>query len=251
MKDKSSCYLFSLLYLLQPLDVGCFSILKRSYERHVEQLSSRGINYIDKSEFLPFYQQARAEALHEKNIRSSFAATGLVPYELDRVFSILQTQYHTPSPQLHPAQLAQVPRVVKKPHNITQLQHQTELTKQYLTRRTQSPPSSTERAVNQLIKGRELAMHNAVLLTDEYKKVLAENQRQKRKRVQKRTFIAKGGVLSDTEAQDLIEKGNNSRTEVAENAQSRVQQRAPRKCSLCSSLVHTARTCPERQATIP
>jgi hypothetical protein len=42
-------------HLLQPLDVGCFSVLKRSYGRLVEQKMSLGVNHIDKQEFLPLY----------------------------------------------------------------------------------------------------------------------------------------------------------------------------------------------------
>ena len=42
-------------HLLQPLDVGCFSALKRSYGRSVERLISLGVNHIDKQEFLPLY----------------------------------------------------------------------------------------------------------------------------------------------------------------------------------------------------
>ena len=234
-------------HLLQPLDVGCFSVLKQSYGRYIERLINRGVNHIDKLEFLPLYQQARSEALHEKNIRNSFAATGLVPYEPDRVLSTLHTQIYTPSLQLSPqTQLAQI---AETPYNITQLQHQTELIKQYLKRRTQCPPSPTERALNQIVKGCELAMHGAVLLANENEKLRVENQRQKRKRVQKRSLIAKGGILSSAEAQNLIEKGEDSQMQVVEDRQSGAQQRAPRKCSLCSSLEHTARTCPERQST--
>jgi hypothetical protein len=35
-------------HLLQPLDVGCFSVLKRSYGRLVELKMSLGVNYIAK-----------------------------------------------------------------------------------------------------------------------------------------------------------------------------------------------------------
>jgi hypothetical protein len=51
-----------------------------------------GVNHIDKQDFLPFYQLARHEALREANIRSGFAAIGLVLYEPNRVLSILHTQ---------------------------------------------------------------------------------------------------------------------------------------------------------------
>jgi hypothetical protein len=103
-------------HLLQPLDVSCFSVLKRSYGRLVEQKMSLGVNHIDKQEFLYLYQQARAEALHENNLRAGFAATGLVPFEPNRVLSLVHTQYHTPSPQLLPQEQDWA---LETPHDIT------------------------------------------------------------------------------------------------------------------------------------
>ena len=85
-------------HLLQPLDVGCFSALKRFYGQEVEQLMGIGISHIDKQEFLQLYQQVRPKALHSANIQSSFAATGLVPYNLSRVLTLLNAQLCTPSP---------------------------------------------------------------------------------------------------------------------------------------------------------
>jgi len=90
------------LHLLQPLDVGCFSVLKQSYGRLVEQLMGHGVNHIDKREFLPLYRQARQVALHQNNIQAGFVATGLVPYSPDRVLAQLHTEYQTPSPQRCP-----------------------------------------------------------------------------------------------------------------------------------------------------
>jgi hypothetical protein len=235
-------------HLLQPLDVSCFSVLKRSYGKLVEKQMSLGVNHIDKQEFLLLYQQARTEALHEKNIRSGFAATGLVPYDPNRVLSFLHIQFRTPSPE--PCSEIQSIWTAKTPRDITQLQNQTELLKQYLKRRTQSPPSPAERAIDQIIKGCQLTMHSAVLLVDQNEKLQAENKRQKRKREQKRTFLTKGGVLSGAEAQALIENGESSRTEVVEAEPSGVRRRAPSKCSLCSSLEHNARTCAKRQRTV-
>ena len=42
-------------HLLQPLDVGCFSVLKRSYGRLVEKQMGLGVNHIDKQDFLSLY----------------------------------------------------------------------------------------------------------------------------------------------------------------------------------------------------
>ena len=235
-------------HLLQPLDVGCFSVLKRSYGRLVEKQMGLGVNHIDKQDFLSLYQQARIEALHTKNVQSGFVATGLVPYEPDRVLSLLHAQFHTPSPQLRPQ--IQPVWTVETPHDITELQNQTALITQYLKRRTQSPPTPTQKAIGQLVKGCQLAMNSAILLASQNEQLQIENQRQKRKRSQKRSYVARGGVLSGAEGQSLTENRENSRTEVVEDVPSEVRQRAPPKCSLYSSLEHNARSCPERQRII-
>ena len=93
-----------------------------------------------------------------------------------------------------------------------------------------------------------MAMHNAVLLARP--KRVAENQRQQRKKVQKRLYIAKRGVLSGAEGLGLIEKRDSSQNNSPADVQQEVRQRAPSKCSLCSSLEHNARKCPERQSTV-
>jgi hypothetical protein len=231
-------------HLLQPLDVACFSVLKRSYGRCVEQLMSLGTNHIDKQDFVPLYIEARAEALHQKNIQSGFAATGLIPYDPDRVLSLLNTKLRTPSPQ--PQLQDSIAWTTETPHNIIELEYQTKLIKQYLKQRTQSPPSPTEQALNQLVKGCQMAMHNAVLLARENEKLHVENQRQKRKRAQRRSYIQRGGALTGAEAQICIRNNKNRPAEVAENTQSGIRQRAPPKCSICALFEHTARTCSER-----
>ncbi|USP76146.1 plasma membrane calcium-transporting atpase 2 [Curvularia clavata] len=42
-------------HLLQPLDVGCFSPLKRVYGREIEELARQGVYHIDKIDFLTVY----------------------------------------------------------------------------------------------------------------------------------------------------------------------------------------------------
>jgi hypothetical protein len=234
-------------HLLQPLDVGCFAALKRSYGRLVEELMGCGVNHIDKHEFLPLYNQARHAALHQDNIRAGFAATGLVPYSPDRVLSQLHAEYQTPSPQRCPPSNASW--AAKTPHNIAELQKQTALLKGYLRRRTHSPPSPTEQALSQLVKGCEMAMSSAVLLASENEKLCMENQRQKKKRAKKRKYIAKGGVLSGAERASRAQAVQEGAAEGAAAGPAERRQRALPRCSLCESLEHNARTCPRRQAT--
>ena len=96
------CMLAHLLYLLQLLDIGCFSVLKQLYGNLIEQIIAYGINHINKYEFLLLYRQARQVVLYRNNIQVGFAATGLVPYNPDRVLSLLYTEYQILLPQRRP-----------------------------------------------------------------------------------------------------------------------------------------------------
>ena len=266
------CMLPHSSHLLQSLDVDCFSVLKQAYRRLVEQIMGNGVNHIDKCEFLPLYRQARQAALHQNNIQAGFAATGLVPYNPDRVLAQLHIEYRTLSPQRPQSNASWA---VETPHNIAELQQQTALIRRYLKQRTHSPPSPTEQALTQLVKSCEMAMSSAVLLASENKKLQVENQRQKRKRATRRTYIARESVLSGAEGASRAQKEVVEAMEAAEavkaaraakaakaaeaakaakaaeaaKAVTEWQRRAPSKCSMCSSTEHTARTCPTREAT--
>ena len=121
--------------------------------------------------------------------------------------------------------------------------------KRYLKRRTYSPLSLIEQALSQLVKGCEIAIVSAVLLISENKKLRIENERQKKKRAKKRTYIARGGVLSGAEGASRAQAAQEGAVERAAEAAVKRPQRAVRKCSMCKSTEHTARTCPRRQAS--
>ena len=80
-------------HILQPLDVGCFSPLKRLYGQRIINKVQNGINTVDKTEFLYIYPTVHYHALSSSNIQSSFAATGLVPFSPDRILSKLHIPF--------------------------------------------------------------------------------------------------------------------------------------------------------------
>ena len=80
-------------HLLQPLDVGCFSPLKQAYSHLVENKAQLGSNHINKLNFLEAYPQAHIEAFKHETIKNSFAASGLVPFRLERVLEKLHESY--------------------------------------------------------------------------------------------------------------------------------------------------------------
>ena len=88
-----------------------------------------------------------------------------------------------------------------------------------------------------------------MLLAEENRQLRRENERQKKKRAQKKTYIARGGVLTIQEGRDLCQNATIVTESGVAYQEATVRTRAPRKCSMCYSLEHTARTCPERQAS--
>jgi hypothetical protein len=86
--------------LLQPLDVGCFNIIKKAYGQLVQQKLRLGVNHIDKHGFLNNYPAVRIVAYKITNIESAFAGAGLVPLDAHRVLDKLDIKLrtHTPGP---------------------------------------------------------------------------------------------------------------------------------------------------------
>ncbi|EDN08103.1 conserved hypothetical protein [Histoplasma mississippiense (nom. inval.)] len=226
-------------HLLQPLDVSCFSPLKKAYRRQVEKQMQLGINHIDKEEFLTLYPAAHMEALNENNIKSGFKATGLVPYDPEQVLSRLNTQMHTPTPP-GTSHSSQASWATATPHNVRQVDLQAKKIKGYMQHRTQGSSSPTNRAMNQLIKGCQMAMCSAAILAKENKELRAANEKQKRKRGKGRTYIAQEGVLRVEEGIDRVRSVNEQENEKVEVSDSQPRKRAAPRCSICGTIGHTA-----------
>jgi hypothetical protein len=77
-------------HILQPLDVGCFSLLKRAYKKQVGALVNSSINKIDKLSFLAAFTAVYQHVFLSENIKAGFRATGLVPLDPGVVLSKLE-----------------------------------------------------------------------------------------------------------------------------------------------------------------
>jgi hypothetical protein len=98
-------------HVLQPLDVGIFSPLRQFYGQEVEDFTRANSPYssIGKGDFYPMLSRVRRRAFTEKNIKSAWRATGLIPFNRLRVMSDpdLQSAIHLSAlaekrPGLHP-----------------------------------------------------------------------------------------------------------------------------------------------------
>ena len=225
-------------HLLQPLDVGCFSPLKRAYGHEIQELARQGVYHIDKIDFLTAYTRIRPAVLTQQNIQAGFQATGLIPPCLERVLSSL-TVVRTPSP---PGTTADnnVAWTAETPRTIAQLKKQAQHVKDLLYRQSQSP---TSQAIRQLVKGCQLAINSATILAEENRKLRTASQRQRRRRDQRRQYIARGGALQAQQGQQLAIEAERVVAEVEQAQATQGRQRAPPTCTKCHIQGHTRTQC--------
>jgi hypothetical protein len=131
-------------HLLQPLDVSCFSPLKRAYSREIESLIRNHINHITKLKFLPAVKAAYDRSFTPANIRSAFQGAGLVPYQPDAVLSKLDVQLRTPTP---PA-LTDVLWEARTPGNVRELEAQSTLIRERVRKHKSLSPASIIEAID-------------------------------------------------------------------------------------------------------
>jgi hypothetical protein len=81
---------------LQPCDVGVFAPLKGFYRDEADRLFRGGANTVGREHFASLYSPAREKAFTKRNITAAWAASGLFPFNPDRVLR------HTPKPLAQP-----------------------------------------------------------------------------------------------------------------------------------------------------
>ncbi len=112
-------------HLTQPLDIGCFSILKRAYGRQIETFIKAHINHIMKVEFFLAFIAVYKESMTAQNAQARFRRAGLVPFDPQAVLSKLDVRLRTPTPR--PSIANSNPRISQTPSNPTEALSQSTL----------------------------------------------------------------------------------------------------------------------------
>src|SRR5437773_8833756 len=102
-------------HVLQPLDVGVFSALKRAYRRYLADLAMlTDSSPIGKLNFLRCYVKARTDGISENNIKAGFRGTGIWPRNKVKALSSRQVvapkRPLTPEPTQAPSFGIQTPK---------------------------------------------------------------------------------------------------------------------------------------------
>jgi hypothetical protein len=164
------------LYLLQPLNIGYFSILKHFYGQTIQDLAYIGSTDIKKLDFLHLYPTTHTATYTTSTITSSFMASGIIPYTPKIVLSKLKV--HPPSPTLPPSRSSTSSHkfIPHTPSKAINFRHQAASIKRLLEYRDISPNNDIYQQLEQTTKGTQLLTNQLIILTTTYKRIIAENR---------------------------------------------------------------------------
>ena len=227
-------------HLLQPLDVGCYSPLKKAYGAELSGLARQRITHIDKVEFLRAFRAAHDAVFRQENILSSFRGAGLVPFNPQAVIDKLDVKLRTPTP---PAP-DYTPWESKTPRTAKEFDSQSILVTNKMRARAGSSPNSLQEGVLQLVKGSREIAHQIALMRSEISELRKSNEALTQRKARKRKYIQSGGSLTFDEALQLIPPEVTRRQEVSRESLDGVRP-APRqrRCKRCGESGHNVRTC--------
>jgi hypothetical protein len=233
-------------HLLQPLDVRCFSPLKKAYSGEINQSSKARITHIDKTEFFLAFHATHNKVFKPVTIKGGFKGAGLIPFDREAVLSKLNVKIRTPTSRPGSPALP-APWVSQTPHNSTQAVSQSTLIKDRISRHEGSSPTPILAAVDRLEKGTQSLAHAVTLLTQETNSLREANAALSKRRRARKTYVQDGGALSTQEAKEIInekEKGKRPASEMAGSAEEAVCGRpTKRRCGNCGETGYNARTC--------
>ena len=236
-------------HLLQPLDVSCFAVIKQKYGQLVEQRMRLGFNHIDKVDFLTTFPEARTMAYKAETIRNGFAATGLVPFDPDRVYQQLTVQLKTPTPPPSRSSNSQS-SCLQTPQNPRQFKRQLTTIKRRISQHTESPLDSVDEVIDRMSKAYEMTTNSLMLLGKEVHDLRAAHEKEKQKRRRSRKQITHEQGITKEEAQMLvqsqIEASQSITTAPAEPdlPESQPPVRRQFRCSGCGIAGHKITGCP-------
>jgi hypothetical protein len=175
-----------------------------------------------------------------------------VPFEPNRVISKLNICLRTPT--LPPSQGSESSRnfTPKTPQTLKQLRQQASSIKALLCTGSQSPLSPSNRALDQLVKGCQLAIASATILAQENRDLRAENDKKKQKRSRSRRQIQSDEGFVVTEIQERREAPIEVPIAPAPpqlrqpSPPLQPRTRALPKCSWCGEIGHRITTCQNR-----
>jgi hypothetical protein len=243
-------------HLLQPLDVGCFGILKHFYGQYVQDMARVGTTHIDKLDFLDIYPAARAATFKASVITASFTGSGIIPYSPERVLQKLDIRPPTPTPPPSRGSASSREFVPHTPCKSVSFKRQISSIKRLIEQRLNMPDNTPdddlEQQLEQVNKGAQSLANQLAIITANYSRSMAENGRRQRKYALPNAQIAYEGGISVEDMQirlQLANETNMATSSAPPRAEGSANQRAPQRCGNCRGIGHKRNRCPLSDST--
>ena len=227
-------------HILQPLDVVCFSPLKRKYSQRVRDLARHHVFHIDKEGFLPAFKDAFFDVFTKENCQKAFKASGLVPIDAQVVLDRLDVRLRTPP---------EIPLTTealwqsKTPSNTHEFGAQSKLVSESFMR----SPVTARAGFSQLVKGAEVMLHQNVLLSSRITELEERLETITKRKARKRKRIQHGGTMEYGTASAQVATKASTASHKLKKARYKgdyeLAQPALRRCKNCGETGHNARTC--------
>jgi hypothetical protein len=236
-------------HLLQPLDVGCFSPLKKAYGDQIQHLMRTYIHHITKLEFLPTFNKAFNQAITPSNIQGGFRGAGLLPLDPEAVLSKLDIRLKTPTPPPIES-IITTPWQSKTPSNAFEISLQSDLIRNQIQQHQDSSPTLMLESLDRLAKGAQSVATYATLIKAQVADLEAANQALAARKKRSKQKIQKQGILTQAAGKALI-----NQNEVNNQIEQEIQQarrlggggaRAQYCCSGCGERGHRINQCSQR-----
>jgi hypothetical protein len=187
---------------LQPYDVGVFARLKDVYRDEAERLFQGGMNTVGKQHFTSLYSHAREKAFTKRNIMAGWAASGLFPFNPDRVLRV------TPKPlaqstvprgdeiKVGSYHQDEIPQTPVTPVSVEGLASLHNLIKQDAHTLNGTSIQRLERHVQKLANAAQASFAESALLHDRNQMLIRMNNEAKVRRSTKSIVLGKAKVMS-------------------------------------------------------
>ena len=172
------CLLAHTTHICQPLNIGVFGPLARSYKAHLESLIRFSTYNVDKTNFLTIVRRPRKDGMSSKNIESAWRTTGLIPYNPSTVLKKLTAKKKQVSSPLVTTPKCQFSIMIPQtPANVNQVGQIDDFIFQF---RHQTLDTLKLALLSKLIRGAKLAMADQIILNETNAKLYKANVQKKK-----------------------------------------------------------------------
>ncbi len=232
---------------VQPCDVGPFAPLKTAYRDQVEQLNQGGVDVVGKEHFTSLYKPAREKALTRRNIMAGWAATGLFPFNPERVLGDLPklaadstvSIAHEVAVSCPPDEVPQTPVTPVTPVTAEALTSLYNMIKQDAHAYDAKGKQRLQKHVQKLACAAQISFAERALLQDQNQFLFKVNNETKVRRLTKSVVLGRAKVMSYRELEEARSK------RAAKDRATADKKKRGRKCKGSALAEDTAPSVPE------